>query len=551
MKNYEPLEILTAEQMRQADKNAIASGIAELDLIRAAGLGLAEEVLRLGLGEGGAKKAKANKKRLSKTGKAAKKKPAKENTGSVNTLVFCGKGNNGADAVVAAGHLAEAKHSVQLIFTSKKTELGAEIKKLAGSLNPKIKDVSFAPTLKKVQEALEECDLVIDGLLGTGITSPVKPKDTLGQIISAINETSAFKVAVDIPSGLSADDGELPDGVGVYFRADMTVSFFRPKLCHYLYPAADACGAVRIVDIGITPAHIPPKAVPYLANSPAHWQNAKPAPKDFELHKYNRGHLLIVAGAAMPGALVLSSTAAAKSGAGLVSVFAPVKQEGLYKSLLPANIVVRGKHSPSVDMLSDGLEDLAQEWKLQAALIGPGSGVSQQTASQTLQLLEQPLKLVLDADVFSSFADSNSREILLGASRNHYIKHKSYAIMTPHLGEFRRLFADICHKHGDSKLDMACAAAKEAQAIIILKGADTVIACPDGRAVINKAPNKGLAVGGSGDILAGLIVSKLAQGMSPLEASCCGVWLHSQAAKRLGDNFTPQELAQAIKHSRS
>lgn len=541
------MEILTAEQMALADKKTIAGGIKEIDLIRNAGQAMAKEIIN---SESEALKPRGNNR---------------ESSGNqANIVVVCGAGNNGADGLVCAQHLSKYNYKVTVICALSKSKLTGERKVLAQELE-QIQDsnssksnkdkILYQPDLAKVKSLLKSANIIVDALFGTGLSRAVQ--GYMADIISAINNSAAYKIAADIPSGLSADlaspidDDTKNNSATNFVKADMTISFFRPKLCHYLYPAAAYCGEIKLVQIGIKDRILKEEGLrcKYFVNIPALWQlpDGEEQKDDYKQHKYSRGHALIVAGNNLPGAGVLAASAASNSGAGLVTIHSYRGQEQMLRSLAPPNVMVRSNVQPSPDMLADNVESSAKEYKASAALIGPGQGVNHKSAALTIQLLQQSLKVVLDADVFSSFA--NNRELLLQATRAHYEQYQQWAIMTPHEGEFMRIFGKSNElNNGKNKIERAVAAADEAQAIILLKGADSVIALPDGQAIVNKYSICRLAIGGSGDVLAGLITGLLAQGMPPSQAACAAVWIHSQAAASFQHNFTPQELATQIKY---
>ena len=536
-------QILTAQQMAAADAKTIAGGVSEIQLIRNAGKALAQEVIKL-----------------------AKAKKIK------NIVLLCGVGNNGADGLVATSNLAVAKYRVNIICPALRAKFTGERKILMQELEDQCGPGVFhyQPSVATMEKIFKNSDIIIDALLGTGLNR--SPSTEVAQIIEAANRTSAHKIAVDIPSGLAADSGTPPSDV--FFKADMTVSFFRPKLCHYLFPSAAYCGKLKIAQIGIKDEVLEDMKCKYFINEPSLWKKffTDKSGQAHKIHKYKRGSAMIIAGKQLPGAAILAARGAAASGSGLISIHSPNNRLSLLKHLakdLP-NIIVRNNINKNPDILEDSVEDLVALHKVNAVLIGPGQGVSQTTAAQTLQLLNQPLRIVLDADVFSSFAENYSRELLAQACGDHTKEYGDWAIMTPHEGEFSRIFPAISPSLSNSadrslpdsrkkgakketemnipanKIERALMAAREFQAIIILKGADTIIALPDGRAIMNSQALSRLAVGGSGDILAGLITGLLAQGMTPTDAACASVWIHSQTALAIKHNFIPQELAEKI-----
>lgn len=474
--------LLTAKQMGKADQLTIAAGTSEMELIRNAGRCVAEEVMKL----------------------------FEPNQGKI---VLCsGGGNNGADGYIAAYHLAAAGYEVHILPLVPIDKLNNERAKAARQA------LRLIPNLTNDYQILKEAAIILDALFGTGLNRA--PTAKARELIAKINESSAKKIAVDIPSGISADQAAPLGEEAVY--AAMTVTFFRPKLAHYLYPAADYCGQIICRQIGIKEEVLKDIEPAFTLNSAP----LLPSPLATS-HKYSRGHSLIVAGREFHGAGALCAMAAQRAGAGLVSLPCAKEDIPIMRACVPASCIVRP--------LND-LNGIAKKLKLAAALLGPGSGNSEQTAKQVLQLAAEPIPLVLDADAISSFA--GYPQSLFDA-----LAKRSKTVLTPHIGEFVRIFPAI---RGNNKLEKALAAARQANAIIVLKGVDTVIASPAGNAVINSNASPYLATGGSGDVLAGIIVALLAQGMDDFTAACAAVFIHSQCAKQSGRNLIAEDLIAAL-----
>ena len=460
--------------MAQADKLAISDGISEMQLIRNAGLCLAEELMKL-LPQG--------------------------------KLVFCcGGGNNGADGYISAFHLAKAGYQVFILPLTAPDKLTGERAQAAQQA------LQLSQILR--EEIPKDADLIIDALFGTGLNR--EPKGAAARLIAAMNNAKTQKVAVDIPSGLSADSA-VPLGTEAV-RAHTTITFFRPKLAHYLYPGAGYCGKVICRQIGIKENLLTRLKPSFFLNEAP----LLPSPQASS-HKYNRGHTLIIAGESLQGAGALCAAAAQRAGAGLVSLISCEQNAPLMRALLPASCIVRS---------ADSLEGAAQNWKAAAALIGPGSGSNARTVRTTLELAAEPLSLLLDADALSAFA--TQPQLLFDS-----LAERDQQVLTPHSGEFSRLFPEIT---GANKVEKSLAAARQSHSVIVLKGADTVIASPTGRVSINPAASPHLATGGSGDVLGGIIVSLMAQGMDAFAASCAGVFIHSRCALRAGRNLIPEDL---------
>jgi hydroxyethylthiazole kinase-like uncharacterized protein yjeF len=330
-----------------------------------------------------------------------------------------------------------------------------------------------------------------------------------GGLAQAIARTRAPVVAVDVPSGLDGSTG-LPRGQAV--KADATVTFFRKKPGHVLMPGRALCGELMVADIGI------PSSV-LGAIAPKARENPRPpeVPLRTDGNKFSRGHAVVVSGGPLnTGASRLAAHAALKAGAGLVTL------QGARDALM-----VQAAQVTAV-MLSDmPLSELIADWRKTAVLIGPAAGIGPETRSKVLAAFASPLAVVLDADALTSFKDDP--DTLFAAIRSR----PAGVVMTPHEGEFGRLFKDL-PEHADSKLERARKAAACSGAVVVLKGADTVIARPDGQASINTNAPATLATAGSGDVLAGLICGLLAQGISAYAAACAAVWRHGEAANRHG-----------------
>jgi len=304
----------------------------------------------------------------------------------------------------------------------------------------------------------------------------------------------------------------------------VTVTFFRKKPGHLLLPGRVCCGETVLAQIGILDAVLNEVAPDTAENDPGWWLADLPRPR-LDSHKYTRGHALAAGGAVMTGAARLGARAAARIGAGLVTVAAPEAVFQVYAAALTGIIV------HPVDGLDD-FRKLLDDKRRNAALIGPGAGVGAETRDKTLAILAAGKRAVLDADALTSFADDP--ESLFDAIR-------SPVVMTPHEGEFARLF-----DNSGSKLDRARRAARESGAVIVLKGADTVIAAPDGRAAVNANAPPDLATAGSGDVLAGTVLGLLAQQMEPFAAAAAAVWLHGEAAARIGAGLVAEDLVEAL-----
>ena len=302
------------------------------------------------------------------------------------------------------------------------------------------------------------------------------------------------------------------------------MTFFRAKPGHYLLPGRGQCGQVLIADIGIAESVLGPDMAACWRNGPGLWRSALRRAR-IDDHKYRRGHALIVGGTHMSGAARLAAIAARRIGVGMLTIAAEPAACPIYRAAEPGNIVAECRDARAI-------ADLAAARKASALLIGPGAGASPQTRGTVVALLAPGLPTVLDADALSVFADKPA---------DLFAAIAGSVLLTPHDGEFARLFPDL--PIGAGKLAAARAAARRSKATILLKGADTVIAAPDGRAIINANAPPWLAAAGAGDLLAGLAVGLLAQQMTPLAAGAASAWLHGEAGNRAGPGLIAEDLA--------
>jgi NAD(P)H-hydrate epimerase len=325
-----------------------------------------------------------------------------------------------------------------------------------------------------------------------------------------------------VPSGVDGATGEIR---GMAARAEITVTFFRKKPGHLIYPGRGYCGTVLLAQIGIPDAVLGGIAPRTFENGPPLWLAAYPWPQP-EDHKYRRGHVVVAGGAVLTGAARLAARASARAGAGLVTIAAPESAWPVYAAAL-TGVIVRPMRR------LDDFAALIGDERVRAMVVGPGAGVTAETRELALAALGTGRAVVIDADALTIFA--KSPDTLFAAI-------KGPAVLTPHEGEFARLFAALSSQEGGDRLSRARQAAKTAGAVVVLKGPDTVIAAPDGRAAINANAPPDLATGGTGDVLAGLIAGLLAQGLAPFEAACAGCWLHGEAAREFGPGLVADDL---------
>jgi NAD(P)H-hydrate epimerase len=478
-------ELLTVAEMARADKAATAAGVTGVELMESAGRAVAEAVCA--------------RHRAS---------PA---------LVLCGPGNNGGDGFVAARCLAAAGWPVRLAL------LGAQ-ERLAGDSahHASLWDgPTEALTEDNAETLLAGAEVVIDALFGAGLSRPLA--GAARRMVEALASSPALVIAVDVPSGVAGDSGMVLGAVSV--QAALTVTFFRKKPGHLLLPGRQRCGEVVVADIGIPDQVLGEIATRTIENGPRLWGDGFPW-RALGDHKYDFGHALVVGGAAMTGAGRLAVRAALRAGAGLVTVACPPEVLPIYALSTPSAITA------AIENEADFAGLLADSRK-NAVLLGPGNGVGGETRRRTLAALDTGKAVVVDADALTSFQDR---------PKTLFDAISDLCVLTPHEGEFRRLFPDL---EGD-KLLRARAAAVRSGAVVLLKGADSVIAAPDGRAAINANAPAALATAGTGDVLAGLVVGLLAQGMTPFDAACAAVWLHGEAGAACGPGLIAEDLSEAL-----
>ena len=401
-------------------------------------------------------------------------------SGPLPALILCGPGNNGGDGYVAARHLAERGVKVRVAALA---EPKSEAAKWARG--------EWRGEAEGLSDTTAPAPLLIVALFGTGLSRGLEP--TVVKQLSRLSDHAIVRVACDVPSGMQSDSGELLSDVPEF---DLTVTFGALKPAHRLYPGMHRCGRVVLGDIGI--------------DVPTDWHEIA-APTlpvvDAGAHKYSRGLVHALAGK-MPGAIALAAKAAARTGAGYVRVSTSRHIEGL-----PSSVV-------QVDTAE------VNDERIGCLLVGPGMGDIPQVL--TLALTSRAPK-VIDADAITNLGDP---ERLRGQD----------AIVTPHEGEFRKLFGDL----GGSKPDRALEAARRSGAVVVYKGPDTLVASPDGRLGFAPPAPAWLASAGTGDVLSGMIASLRAQGLAAFEAASAAVWLHGRAAEAAGPSMIADDLANAI-----
>lgn len=492
-------ELLTAAQMRAIEQAAIASGeVTGLELMERAGRGVVEAIFE--------------------------EWPELRAT-SHRAVVLCGPGNNGGDGFVAARLLAETGYAVDLVLLGERPALKGDAAGAAAAWT--------GPVTEGPPESLPPCDLVIDALFGAGLARDLDGKARA--LVERVNASGLPVLAVDVPSGLDGDTGTVR---GVAVRARETVTFVALKPGHLLQPGRALCGDLHVVDIGTgaqaLSAGLAACGPALYRNGPAFWGAAFPRLAG-ESHKYTRGHALVLSGPAYrTGAARMAARGALRVGAGLVTVASP--KDALAENA--AHLTAIMLHACDS---ADDLDDILTDERLNAVLLGPGLGTGEPTRERVMVAASAGRALVLDADALTSF--KGQPQVLA----RHIREGESRAVLTPHMGEFTRLFGGTAAvAEGLTKLEQARRAAALTGAVVVLKGADTVIADPDGRIAINDHATPYLGTAGAGDVLAGLIAGLLAQGMAPFEAAAAAVWLHGDAGLRHGPGLIAEDIPELM-----
>jgi hydroxyethylthiazole kinase-like uncharacterized protein yjeF len=484
-------ELLTNEEMRRADALAADSGVPSLQLMENAGRAVADAV----------------------TAAFGSNRPVR---------VFAGPGNNGGDGFVAARLLAERGCAVRLVL------LGAR-EQLTGDAAVMARRYEGAAGAWRGEE-FDPHSVMIDAIFGAGLSRAVTGE--AAALIGAINRSRAPVVAVDLPSGINGDTGA---AMGEAVRAQRTVTFFRRKPGHLLLPGRIHCGRIAVADIGIPAAVLDAIRPRFRVDDPAIWGGAFPQPQTGG-HKYSRGHTVVLSGEmASTGAARLAARAALRAGSGLVTIASP-RSALTVNAASSLSVMVREAEG------AEGLAALLADRRLNAVVLGPGGGIGPAMRAKVAVAADGERALVLDADALTSFGD-NPKE-LFTILANHKL---STAILTPHEGEFSRLFSSIDRIPSvKQKLEAGLAASHETGAIVVLKGPDTVIASPDGRAMIADNAPPWLATAGAGDVLSGIIGGLRAQGMPAFEAAAAAVWLHGEAANEAGPGLIAEDLTELL-----
>jgi ADP-dependent NAD(P)H-hydrate dehydratase / NAD(P)H-hydrate epimerase len=485
------IELLTTAEMAQADRLAIAAGASGIALMENAGRAVADAV-------------------------------AARHPTTAPVVVVAGPGNNGGDGFVAAAILLDRGYSVRLLLVGDagrlKSDAALAARRWKGPLEP------ASPG------GLAGAGVVIDALFGAGLDRPV---EGLGRaMIEAMNAAGAKIHAVDLPSGINGTSGAVQ---GAAVKAFQTITFFRRKPGHLLLPGRLHCGEVLLADIGIGADVLVEVRPQTFLNVAALWERSFPIPR-VDGHKYSRGHAVVVSGEmSSTGAARLAARGALRAGAGLVTLASP-----------RAALAVNAAASLAVMVHPvDGAAELTafmSDPRRNVVLLGPGGGVGRELQEMVLASLTGERAVVLDADALTSFCEQPQK--LLTAIQ---ARPKGAAVLTPHAGEFNRLFHALPGiSQAGSKLAQARQAAALSGAVVVLKGPDTVVAAPDGRAAIAENAPPWLASAGSGDVLAGLVAGLLAQGMPGFEAAAAAVWLHGEAGTAAGPGLISEDLPEML-----
>lgn len=478
--------LLTVEQMYSADKLTINGGIPGKTLMENAGRACADAIA--------------------------------DTWSPRPTVVLCGPGNNGGDGFVVARLLAERDWPVRLALLGERGKLSGDAALMAAKWD--------GECLALDTDVLRGAELVVDALFGAGLQRPLE--GNVADIIDTINNAGLPVAAIDLPSGVDGNSGQV---LGTAPVADLTITFARKKLGHVLAPGRFLCGNVVTADIGIPDQICDNLGVTCFENTPNLWRRAFPK-LDPLGHKYARGHALVISGGpSTTGAARLGAMAALRAGAGLVTVASP-PDALLVNACHLTTVMVRKFDGPA------GLQDLLSDERKNAILIGPGCGVGEDTFRLVEVILKRNRATVLDADALTSFEDNPGRLLTLLNKTNN-------VVLTPHEGEFSRLFPHLKPEHED-KVARTQKAAIETGATVLLKGPDTVIAHPDGRTAVNTNAGPQLATAGAGDVLAGIICGLMAQGMHAFEASCAAAWLHGECGTVLGRGLIAEDLPEIL-----
>lgn len=480
-------EVLTVAEMYAADRFTMANGVASLTLMENAGVVVAEEIAR--------------------------------RWACRPIAVLCGPGNNGGDGFVVARHLAERGWPVRVALSGARERLNGDAAAMAARWNGDV--APLAP------EFLRSDELVVDALFGAGLARPLE--GAVRATVQILKDRRTVVVAVDVPSGVHGDLARPLDQKSGTVEANLTVTFFRKKPAHVLMPGRLFCGQILLREIGIPASALASIRPQICENDPALWGANFPWPQLLG-HKYARGHAVVVSGPGhAAGAARLAARGALRAGAGLASVASPPDAVAVNSTALTAIMVKPFSGAP-------GLRDLLADARLNAVAIGPGCGVGPATRELVACVLASGAAAVLDADALTSFS---------GDAGALFAQLREPAVLTPHTGEFPRLFPGLLEKSA-TRIEAAREAAAAAKCTVLLKGPDTVIAARDGRIAVTTNAPPTLATAGAGDVLSGMICGLLAQGMASFDAAAAAAWLHGEAASLIGYGLIAEDLPEQL-----
>jgi len=493
------LKIADAPTSRAIDKTAMDKyGIPGMELMEKAGKGVAEVALSMmGSPEAG-----------------------------LRAVIFCGKGNNGGDGYVAARHLREAGVEAVVLSLCEMRSLKGDAATAAlawTDTGGKVEELLSIEAVQGAASAVEEASLLIDAIFGTGLT--VEPTGVHAEAIRLINCSSRKVLSIDIPSGVDATTGAV---LGVAVKADVTATMAMPKLGLFLPPGRALSGRVEVVDIGVPPDLTQDKSIKWNLIAPSDIAGIL-RPREVEAHKSSHGHLIVLAGSpGMTGAACMCSSAALRAGAGLVTAGVPESLHGIMEIKTTEVMTVGLPETPSRRLGLCSFDEIKRAVNgKRAIVIGPGAGASEELSELIgLILKEMKIPVVIDADGLNSLAPKIAS--LKGANPE--------VVLTPHPGEMARLLNSDIRSIQADRIGAAERLVEMTGATVVMKGAYTVIACPDGQIYLNPTGNPGLATAGTGDILSGMIGAFLAQGYSACGSCLAAVYIHGLAADEAKKN---------------
>ncbi len=482
------MKIVTAEQMRNIDRRAVREwGIPGTVLMENAAAAIMAEMERFFDGLEGLKAG-----------------------------IICGKGNNGGDGLALARRLRIRGVPVRVALLAPFASVSGEAKVNLSILRKTDVEITANASLNAVADILSWSDIIVDAVLGVGLSSPLTGK--YAQIVQLINGADSPVVAVDIPTGINADTGAV---MGTAVKAELTVTMALIKRGLVLHPGASYAGEVRIADIGIPPEVVQKEGVK-LNLLDRGYARGMILPRYPDSHKGDYGHLMIIAGSpGKAGAAAMAAMGALRAGAGLVSVASPESMVPIIQRLCMEAMCIPA--AEGIDgTIGMGAEDelVRVSSKMSACAIGPGLTSHPETAQVVKNVIQRlNIPMVIDADGINALI--GSLDILK--------RSKAAAVLTPHPGELGRLLGSSPDEVQKDRIKIASDFAVRHKVILVLKGAGTVIATPDGEAFVNSTGNPGMATAGTGDVLTGMIGGLLAQGYGPLDAACLAVYLHGLA----------------------